>query len=328
MKKIILQIVSLNIVIIMLTGCMNISEKLSQNKTPNWYISSPSNSETFLYGAGEGTNVDEAKSNALNDMSARLVVSVGSVMNTKIKTNSNGGYSKDVLQDVTVEAKKIRFNNTEVEKIQENDNKVFLVMKVNRSKLYNSKYKEFLIEDARIDEKVKILRNNSVLEQIFALEDLKSEILSVKSKAFVLYAINNQFDYSKLYTKYDSYLDESDKLKASISISVVTNDKNKFFLDIISNKLNENNYKISQLNSDVQVKLTNKIRYSIARGWHIAKVTTTVAVSSNNKTLSSHIIQTTGRSSSNKTNALSGASKYFEREINKIGIKSILFKKR
>ena len=75
------------------SGCINNANKSST--IPNWYLSSPQNNLNFIYGVGEGKNIDEAKQNALNDISSRLIVSVSSVVNAQIKINNNGKYSKN-----------------------------------------------------------------------------------------------------------------------------------------------------------------------------------------------------------------------------------------
>jgi hypothetical protein len=86
-------------------------------------------------------------------------------------------------------------------------------------------------------------------------------------------------------------------------------------------------YKISKDKTKTKIDILNNIRYSVARDWKIAKVTTTISIKSNNKILFNKIIETVGRSSSTRENALKNASYYFERKIRKIGIEEILFKR-
>jgi len=309
----------------MLTGCGKQKNSTPTNLVPKWYLIAPNNNALFIYGTGEGYNLKEAKNNALSDMSSRLIVSVGSVMNSTVATTSDGTYSKNTTRDTKVEVKQIKFNNVKLEKTTQSDKIIYILMKVNRHSLFDEKKRELLSEDKQLDTKYKALEKLTVLEQIFALKNLESDILKAKEKAIVLYAIKNDFNYESFIVKYDRYLAQDDKLKQSISMSVKSNDENRYFADIISQALNEKKYKLVDNNTDINIKLTNKIRYSQARGWKIAKVSTTISVSSNGKTLANTIIKTIGRSGSTNLNALNSASKYFQREVNKIGIDKILF---
>ena len=110
-----------------------------------------------------------------------------------------------------------------------------------------------------------------------------------------------------------------------MSIKVITNNKEKYFANSLIDLLNQANYKISDQAPDVKIKVDNKVRYSMARGWNIAKVTTTLSVISNNKTISNQIINTIGRSSTSKQSALQNASVRFAKKIKQKSLDKILF---
>ncbi len=229
----------LSIISIIFIGCGK-----QQTNIPNWYLNSPNNTTEVIYGVGEGYSINEAKNSALSEMSSRLIVSVGSSINTKTTSSSSGTYTKDTTKDVIVEAQKIKFHNAVVEKTTNIDNIIYIIMKVDRVALFTEKKKEFLADNKQIDIKYKRLKSKSILEQIFALRDMQPSILKIKNKATVLYATNNSFNYTKYTSKYDDYLAQTDKLKSNITIAVSSNNKNNFFADIISEELNNNNYKI------------------------------------------------------------------------------------
>jgi hypothetical protein len=293
---------------------------------PNWYINAPSNSANIIYGTGEANSLEEAKTSALNSMSSRLVVSVGSSLQ-QIKKTSNNAYSKQVTQNIKVDVAKIRFANAKVVKNAIIGDRYFVLMSVDRIELFNQKKKSFVVLDENIDNTINKSKNLSKLERIYAVKKLSNDIITNRKKAFVLYAINNSFDYAPYFKKYDSYLNLIDTLKSSLKISVTSNESNRFFADIIVDLLNSKHYKVVKNSDDVDIKLHNKIRYSTYKGWHIAKVSTTISVVSNGKTISNKTINFTGRSSSNQLNALQNGSKYFNKKLNKIGIDTILFGK-
>ena len=187
--------------------------------------------------------------------------------------------------------------------------------------------KEFDINDKRVDAQYNSLSSLSKLEQIHTLQDMYPKLLNGKREAIVLNAIKNDFDQGPFLEKYDSYIDAIYDLKSSSIIVVQTNDKDKYFADQLIDQLNQQQYKVSRDNGDIIIKINNKVKYSVARGWNIAKVSTTLSVVSNNKIVSNKIISTVGRSSTSKQSALENASLSFIKKIKKETLDKVIFSK-
>jgi hypothetical protein len=311
------------------SGCFTKSLNLSkQTSVPSWYINAPANNSAYLYGIGEAYTLEDAKNNALNDMASRLAVSVKSATQSVTKTSTNGlssSYSKDVTKSLKVDVEKIKFTNAIIEKNALIGKTYYLLMKVDRKKLFKNKKQAFLLNDKRLDAKYSTLKNFSKLEQIKILQSMYSDLIKNKKLAIIINAINNNFDYTKYIAKYDKYIDQISNIKNNLSIKVITNNKEKYFANSLIDLLNQANYKISDQAPDVKIKVDNKVRYSMARGWNIAKVTTTLSVISNNKTISNQIINTIGRSSTSKQSALQNASVRFAKKIKQKSLDKILF---
>jgi len=336
MKRLVLQFLNFKKLIISITiilvfgGCVTSLSMNQEPSIPSWYLNAPKNNAIFIYGEGESQiSIDDAKNNALNTMASKLVVSVGSSISSTTRTSKNvsgDSYSKDVTKDVKVNVKKIKFSNISIDK-SENINKSFYVlMKVNRQELFKNKKKEFDIKDLLIDTKYNTLEKYSNIEQIHILQTLYPTIKKAKTQAVVLNAINNDFDHAPYMKKYDIYIDKIAELKDNSTIVVKTNDKKRYFADSLIDMLNQQQYKISyNTNSDVIISLNNKVKYSIARGWNIAKVSTAISVISNNKILSNTIITSIGRSSTSKESALENASVDFLEQIEEKTLDKVIF---
>ena len=320
-------LVLLLVVMVFSSGCISLGSKDESSSIPNWYLNSPANTSTTIYGVGEGSNLEDAKSAALNSMSARLVVAVGSSLQKLTTSSTSNGYSKSVTQDIKVDVEKIQFTNAKVEKNAVVGGNFYVLMSVDRIELFNEKKKSFFIEDEGIDTRFSEGENLAKLEKIYHIKAMSSKIIDNRKKSFVLYAINNSFDYGPYFSKYDGYLSQIDTLKSELQISVTSNEKNKFFSDEIIEKLNADGYKVVQDSSNVEINVNNKIRYSEYKGWKIAKVSTTVGVSSRGKTVSNKTVNSTGRSSSSNDNALQNAASYFKKKLDKEGLDSFLFGK-
>ena len=316
----------LSLIILFFANCSSGSSQNNYVQSPKWYLLTPNNTDEFLYGSGEGSNKQNAIDNSLQNMSTRLVVDISSAVQTKTISNTNNNYQKETIRNVKVEAEKIRFNNYKIDNIENINKNYFVLSKVNRKELFQLKLDEFKLKDTNINTSYTTLKTKSKLEQIFKLEDMKNNLINGKHQAFVLYAINNKFNYKTFVKKYDKYINEIETLKSSVLVFVKSNEKDGFFKNEISDALNKNNYKIS-VNNDVQINLHNKIIHSKYKDWFITKVSTTITTTTNNKTLGNKIINSLGRSSSNKENALQSASKNFSKKIKQIGINNILFSK-
>lgn len=310
-------------------GCVNSKQDI---EIPQWYLNSPANTGLFLYGSGDGENLEAAKSNALNNMAAGLVVSISSSLQTTTKTsvlNGKDSYSKDISKDVKVEVQKIKFTNATVKNSQLINGRFYVLMQVNRIDLFTQKKSEFDTRDNRIDELHGSLDGKSKLSQIYILQDMYPMIKEAKAQAIVLNAINNEFAYPLYVKKYDKYIDSLDDIKQACIVSVETSIQEKYFADHIVDMLNLNKFKISSNSSksDVLIKVNVQPKYSMTNGWNIAKVTTTISVISDEKIVSNKIISTVGRSSTSQESALEDASKRFREELESVTLDKIVFGK-
>jgi hypothetical protein len=263
-------------------------------------------------------------------MSASLVVSVGSTIESKTTSSSAKNistYTKDVSKELKVEVEKIRYTNAIAAKNAVSGNNYFVLMKVDRKALFNEKKKSFELDDKRLADQYAGAAKKPVFEQILLLQDIYPSVIKNKKRAFVLHAINNSFDHGPYFEKYDGYIDKISKLKDEITISVRSNETKNYFADELIDMLNEKKFKISQNHPKMTVSINNKARYSTARGWQIAKVSTTLSVIVEGKTISNKTINSVGRSSSTKENALQDAAIRFKKEIEDLTLDKVLFKK-
>lgn len=315
------------------SGCVGGLAPKKEVQLPQWYLVAPTNTALFLYGEGEGNSIEEAKTNALNNMASGLVVSVSSSLQTNTKSLlSNDGkasYSKDVSKNVKVEVQKIKFTNAIVKNSENIDGKFYTLMQVNRQELFTQQKGEFDSKDSRADELYSSLNGKAKLDQIHILQDMYPLLKEAKAQTIVLNAINNDFPYATYTKKYDGYMDKLDDIKSNCVINVTTNQNEKYFVDNLVDMLNQNKFKISNStnNSDISIQLTTSPKYSVSSGWNIAKVSTTLSVISNGKIVSNKIITSVGRSSTSTESALEDASKRFREAIEEQTLDTVIFAK-
>jgi hypothetical protein len=296
---------------------------------PSWYLNPTPNSTLFLYGTGEGKSLQEAKNSALNDMASRLSVTLDSTLNQNKRLVSNTlqkeVYEKKLTQNITLKVKEINFTNASLEHSQVVGNSFFVQMRVNRQELFNHQKEQFVLNENHINT---ILEQNStlpILEQIYALEKLEPTLEKATSQALILTALDNTFQSNNYVQKYHNIALKKESLKQNLRIKLSSNLSQKHFANELIQLLNQEGYKISSDEQNLEIRLNSTINYSVVMGWHIAKTTTVIAVISQGKIVSNHIINSVGRSSSSQENALVSASKYFKKELDKLGLNTILY---
>ncbi len=314
-----------------LAGCFQqpTSTAITSYTVPKWYLNPIQNSNIYLYGVGEGKTLKEAKNNALNDMASRLSVTIDSnIQQYKNITSSNtsvGNYQKRLTQNINVEVKKINFTNARVDNSEILNNSFFVQMKVNRQELFNAHKSAFELSEQTIQTNVKNSSTLPILERIYALKQLEPTLEKASSQALILNAIENSFSAQSYVKNYQAIQNQTQTLKNNLRVKLSTNLSQKHFANELLSLLNAQGYKVVNTLPNVEIHLNHTVNYSVALGWQIAKVSSNISVISSDKTVSNTVINSVGRSSSSKENALISASKYFKNEVEKQGLNRVLF---
>lgn len=305
------------------------SSKNSAVSLPSWYLNTPKNNSEYFYSVGQSYDLEKAKKEALNNISEYLVVSLKTSYSSRTKTlNSNGfkNYEKEDIKEILSETKKIDFINYETMKAQNIANKFYVLVRLEKSKLFNRQLRILEEKDSTINNVFEEFDKLSLLEKISLIKDNEKLLQSLKDQALILYAIDDSFDFNSYHKKADSYLDKTDSLKQKIQINIKSQDE--VYKNYLAQFFNENSYKVSKSGFNVEAKIINKTVYSKAMGWHIAKVSSSIQIISNGKVISTNSFNLVGRSSSNKQNAYIGSSKSFNLKLKELGIQKVLFGKK
>ena len=305
----------------LILGCGTAPQLKQQTSLPNWYIQAPQNS-AYLYGSGDGDSIQEAKNNALNQIASSLSVSISSNFKEDegYSSGSNGSsFFKNVKNNVNAEVKKIDFSDVEIVHNKLISGKYYILVRINKEKLFNSTKEKFLILDNKIKEQLN-LNSNNPYEILRNINKAIPSINQALAKANVLYALNSNFNLKAYSKKYSSYLTKKEQLLNKITISV-SNPNNQFSQKLIE-LLNEKNYKI-KTNSVVDIKISTKPRFTETYGMKIARVSVNLKVIANNKIVYSANMEVKGISNAN-SQALAKASNAFKQKLSEIGIEKIL----
>lgn len=309
-------------ILLSFSACVSSTKPEKNIVLPSWYLTSNSVDAHNFYGTSSAYSLEEAKNQALKNVSAYLSVEIRSKTDIT-KTSSNNNYNKTVVQNIISQTKKLQFNNAKIIKKVFLDNKYYVLVQINRAKLFDEHYNLLEILDNNIKSKLQE-ENKSILAKIKNISSLEKQIQEAKDLAYLLYAIKNDFNYKKEIKKYNLILNEKSALVAKINISIQS--KTNAYKNELSSFFNKNDYKISKP-SNVQAKITSVINHSKYKAWFISKANISLKISSGDKILSTHVFNLVGRSSSSFKNADLSSSLAFKKALISLGINKILFTK-
>lgn len=104
---------------------------------PSWYVQSPQDSK-YLYGVGEGANLQAAKLEALNDIAAQISVSMESSLNiqqSQISSGESQDFTSTIASQIGVRVESIELDNLEYPHIEESGDRVFVQARIEKAKV-------------------------------------------------------------------------------------------------------------------------------------------------------------------------------------------------
>ena len=146
-------------------SCSSSQKELKIQSIPSWFLSSQVQDKDNLYGRSSAYSLEEAKKQALSNISSYLSVEIQSSTNIQ-KKSGNGYYDKNVSQKINTSTKKLQFTNAKIIKNIIIDSKYYVLVQVNKNKLFDENKNILLNSDKNINNKMDEHKNSSLLEKI------------------------------------------------------------------------------------------------------------------------------------------------------------------
>jgi len=328
-------LITVLVVMFGLTACGSSAPQpaaVQEKEMPSWYINPPANNEMFLYGMGEGMNIERATRNALDNMASRLSVTVESTyeVKTKIQKGYTESFSQNSERNLKSEVSKIRISNYEVDKSEKMAPGHFIVLvKSDKEKFYNSLVKELDVKIKAIEEKRAGYQDANIIKKAYFYQDAVNETNSFMPTMLVLGTLSDSFDDAKYLKAISRLNNESEAVKKAINF-VLTSDKASINMaEAILVALTDSGFKVvsskSKNKDTVFVKLTSRAEESQAMGFIVAKITTNIEVTTaDGKTVGGNKLNINGQSPQSFELAKENGSKKLKSMIDKDGINTIL----
>jgi len=236
MKKIIF------FILILLAGCA------SNPQIPKWVINTPQDNNNYLYATGSDYTKNLAIQKALNNAASKLNVNISSEFIINRGVFKNKAYN-DVAQQINAKVTNIQINNYQIIKSQKIDNKIYVLIKINKNKL-----KQNLITQINLS----LDKINNLLSNSYGFQKVKNSYQALKiisntqQKILILQSLNqNISNYINLLQKYNK------QAKYNIQhtfFSINTNYFKKQITDVLSNYLAISNNASNKIQIQISLK--------------------------------------------------------------------------
>lgn len=216
-----LKYISTLFIVLFLAGCAGGSSSAQNGTLPNWVLNPSSSNAMYYYSVGEGTNKNEAKNNALKQISEEISVTISSNTTTK-KLATTKSYEK-TIQDITkASTEKIKFTGVTVTNNAFSNGTFYSYVKVDRGVLFESQEKQMLSTYKKVLSTWNKIEKNGIFYVFKESKNLNDNIDSVLAQLPILKSINEMFDDTKYSNELLTIKEKANKLKAKAIVYIKT----------------------------------------------------------------------------------------------------------
>ncbi|MEA3373226.1 MAG: LPP20 family lipoprotein [Campylobacterota bacterium] len=299
---------------------------------PEWYLTPPLNSDAYLYGVGDGKNLDEAKKHALESMVAQLGISIASRFESA--TEVSKGYREYLKKSTTSELKseiaKIRISNYEVIKSDKRSYNHFIALvRSDKQSFMNGLLKELELTYGKITSQERLMASSDLLSRYRFYADASNRLNETFSTLLILSTVDKTFDDSP-YLKQSAKISKAfETLKAQLAFSVEGDSDTRKFAEVISVALTDNKMRVVRPSQSDQnslaVSLASSIETARSRGFDIARIALVIEVRNHQgKIIGGNKLNLTGQATQGMDVAINNASKKLQKLIEKEGLSNVL----
>ena len=277
-------ILTLFLTIFVLAGCTSQKRVVVNNKElPSWYENPMKSTNTALYAVSQGDTKATAVNRALNEILARLSVSISSEFNTKTEVTRGSAETYNVSSSNEIKARinEIRISNYEIVNANDFGFERYLVqVKVDKRKLFLSLQNE-------LEQKFTIIENEKIQAQNYnAIKKLNTYTKALESLDYinnalmVMNSLDSNFDDSLLLKKVVAVQNRYDLLLSKISFSINSNKDAKNLKSSISKGLSAKNYKVNNSlgKNHFNIYLSSNTSKAFSYGFNLARSAISITV--------------------------------------------------
>ena len=267
-----------------ISGCIGSSKP----KIESWYYTPPRDSTTTLYGVGDGASFKSAKVDALASISNNLSVTLQSSYeksDQSVRTNQDERTLQEIRQTIKTQAKKISFSKVNIAKEQVVDKRVYLLVSVNRARLYKEHQRKLDVQMQKIERNITASNSLSLLERFIALKHLHDTSSRIIASVALLRVIDSRKDLSAYESTIANYEKAYLKVKGSLKLHVKSSRESQMFKLALQKSLMNMGVKLVQDGADGVIELKFNSKKEKLMGYNIEKCFLHVNLSNDKKSI-------------------------------------------
>ena len=300
---------------------------MQDNNVPEWYVNPPKNDAAYLYGVGEGYNIDNASKVALKNLSSKLMVTISSKSELTRKENTYD-YVEESNQKINEEVPNLTFNNYVVQKNEYKNGIIYVVVAVDRSQFINDNMKDLNRINARIGNLDVDSKNEHILFRRQNLIEINKLSKEAEKITRILGSLTSNVNTDKDIKNYLEHQKELDTVNDKIVFFVKEQQTPEEVLEVLKNEINANNIKlINSITTNINQKYLTILEVKTYKttkqiyGTINTKLNIYLSLKdSQNKILASNQIEVSGSSVISEEQAIKSASTNLKNKISQKGI--------
>jgi hypothetical protein len=313
------------LILLLLSSCLNLSQKQinNSNSLPSFYISPKQNNLSYLYGIGEGYNLNSAIKSALGNISAKLITNVSA--NSKLLAKSyNNNNSEEYREEINQKLEKITFNNYQISNSANFNNKIYVEIAIDRNNFIKQKVRKLQNLNQRFSNLTKNLKNKNIIDQYRNLKKIQNKLHEATILNIILESIQySDMNYQENYQKYLSYQNLFDNLTENM-IFKIDPKSNKKIARIIKKSFSDQKLKLTNQNikgkNIILIKIEQEEISDKIYDNFIIKLNVTLSLINQGKILGSNLITVNGASLHSKKAARNNAILELYQKIKEISL--------
>jgi hypothetical protein len=295
---------------------------------PSWFLNPPANDGSFLYGTGEGKDIDSAKASALNSVAASLSITVSSEFKKNESSQSFNGNENayhSALNTVKAEVKAIEFSDYKIIQNQVVGSKTLVLVEVSRFKLFTTQQEKLERFSQELQTEQNNINRQSPLKKAYLYQQNKDKTQRLTSLALLTKSINSDFNTAPYFLQAANIKQTQSDVIDDAKVSITAEPEAEIFIVVLKEGLNKAGIKTVTRGANTTIRLSNNFQTDEIYGFKIAKASLSISTQdSSHKNIATKTISLSGKSRYDYEKAKTSAAQALGKKIETEGIYTVL----
>lgn len=307
---------------VMISLLVGLYGPIASADAPEWALKPPNDSASFYYGVGSSSNKDQAAKAALAEIAGRWSVSISAEDVSQFELK-DGQTRESYVSNIKSQVKSTEFSHFKVLKTEKIDYVYWVLVEVDRAKMIGDLKFKIGRSKKEINRDFANLASVSDLERAKYAAELKPKLLSLRSIAATLRAVDPGYDATADLDDVSNKIANLKKVQSQIVVSIQNDTNTKVFAKDLASKLTQQKVKIvsGSGQSNTVISISGDVEYNFLMDVHWAKMAVDIqAKDKSGKILATNIHRVTGASPTSKQAALQQANRKLTKKLEQEGL--------